>query len=451
MKKTGSLDLIKSINRSLVLEQIRGHQPITRAEIAKKLNLSRSTVSLIIDDLIEKKFVSELGFGDSTREGGRRGMKLGFNPASAYGVGVDIGGTKILVVITDLDGNAVYKEKRSSVNQIPEMTEMIQDCIRNSRIDLEQIIAMGIGIPGTFDRNTGVLLDAPALGLKNVNVKKEIEPHFPFPVFLNNDVNCAALGERWRGSGDNADDVVFIAIGTGVGSAIIANGTLVEGHRSVAGEIGYFITPEEIRNHIVNRPDEFGTFENKTSGMALGKSGYSAEELFEQYAKGDPKAADYVDQFVIEMSAAIANIASLLNPEKVIIGGGVSESLASVMDGIKKRVSESSPNRSTLPKRHPPGKRRREASSDDAFDCHLSLRLVNLKASSAFYASHNKRTLIAAHHNFSRNSLRISLILIVSLKLLSQFILLLQVFPAVFLGIALQIVLENQFSIGRAC
>ncbi|AJY76895.1 ROK family transcriptional regulator [Paenibacillus beijingensis] len=348
MKKTGSLESIKNLNRSLVLEQIREHQPITRAEIAKKLNLSRSTVSIIIDDLIEKKFVSELGFGDSTREGGRRGMKLGFNPASAYGVGVDIGGTKILMVITDLDGNVVYKEKQSTVNELGGIIAMIQECIRNSGINLEQIIAMGIGIPGTFDKHTGILIDAPALGLKNVNVKKEFDPHFQFPVFFNNDVNCAALGERWRGSGDNADDVVFIAIGTGVGSAIIAKGELIEGHSSTAGEIGYFITPEEIRNRVVNRPDEFGTFENKTSGTALGKSGYSAEELFERSVQGDPKAEAWVKDFVIEMSAAIANIASLLNPEKVIIGGGVSESLGSVIDGIKKRVSESSPNRTDI-------------------------------------------------------------------------------------------------------
>ncbi|HZG84312.1 ROK family transcriptional regulator [Paenibacillus sp.] len=348
MKKTGSLELIKNINRSLVLEQIRNHQPITRAEIAKRLNLSRSTVSLIIDDLIEKKFVVELGFGDSTREGGRRGMKLGFNPKSAYGVGVDIGGTKILMALTDLDGNVVHKEKRPTVFEIPAVIEAIQDFIAQAPVDAERIIAMGIGVPGTFDKNTGVLIDSPALGLHGVNLKGEIEPHFPFPVFLGNDVNLAALGERWRGAGDNADDVVLIALGTGVGGAIIANGELVLGHRSMAGEIGYFITPEEIRQGVVSRPDQFGAFEDKTSGTALNKYGVTAEELFERYEKGDPDTKEIVESFIVEMTAAIANVASLLNPEKVIIGGGVSESLGSVIESIKKKVDECSPNKTAI-------------------------------------------------------------------------------------------------------
>jgi len=344
MKKTGNLEMIKNLNRSLVLEQIRSHQPITRAEIAKRLNLSRSTVSIVIDDLIEKKFVTELGFGDSTREGGRPGMKLGFNPQSAYGLGVDIGGTKILMAITDLDGNVVHKGKRPTVNRIPDIVAAIQQFIDQSPIETEQIIAMGIGVPATFDKNTGILIDSPALGMHNVNFKAEIAPSFPFPVFLGNDVNLAALGERWRGAGDNADDVVLIAIGTGVGSAIIANGELVLGHRSMAGEIGYFITSEEISRGVEARPDRFGPFENKTSGTALGRHGYTAEELFERYERGDPETARIVDAFVTEMAFAIANVASLLNPEKIIIGGGVSESLGTVIARIKETVSRSTPN-----------------------------------------------------------------------------------------------------------
>src|SRR3954462_1393957 len=117
MSKTGNLDLIKNLNRSLVLETIRNEQPISRAMVAKKLGLSRSTVTLMVNDLLAKKFVVELGLGDSLG-GGRKGIELGFNPKSGFGIGVDIGRTKMMVVITDLDGEIVINERFKSTNSI---------------------------------------------------------------------------------------------------------------------------------------------------------------------------------------------------------------------------------------------------------------------------------------------------------------------------------------------
>ncbi len=343
MLRTGSLELIKKMNRSLVLELVRSEQRISRAAIAKKLKLSKSTVSSIVEELLEKKFVIELGLGGSTREGGRRGMELGFNPKSAYGVGVDIGGTKILVVITDLNGEVEYREKVKTSKDFSEILLSVKNAILHSGIDENAIIGMGVGIPGTMDIEKGFLFDAPALRLQNIDVKKEFEQVFPFPVFINNDVNCAALGERWLGSGDNANDVVFISVGTGVGSAIIANGELVLGHGFSAGEIGYLIDTNDVRQNRRNYEGEFGTFENKTSGTALSKHGFTSEDLFTAFKQGNPDAIKVIEKFVLEISTVIANIISLLNPQKVIIGGGVSESLDSVLESIKVHVNDFTP------------------------------------------------------------------------------------------------------------
>jgi glucokinase len=343
MLKTGNLELIKKLNRSLVLELIRSEQPISRANIAKKLKLSRSTVSAIVDELLKKKFVIELGLGGSTSEGGRRGMELGFNPDSAYGIGVDIGGTKVLVVITNLDGKIIYEEKLKTPKDLSEIIQLVKNSIEKSPIFESDIISMGVGLPATMDVEKGFLIDAPALGFRNIHVKELFEQSFPFPVFINNDVNCAALGERWLGSGGNSDNVVFIAFGTGVGSAIIANGHLIQGHKYSAGEIGYFISHQDVINGKRNVAGEFGTFENKTSGTALANKGFPPEELFKEYALGNEAAISIVEEFVMETSIAIANIVSLLNPEKVIIGGGVSESLHIVLEEIKKRVDQFTP------------------------------------------------------------------------------------------------------------
>jgi glucokinase len=337
-----------SSNFLQVVQLIRSEQPISRADIAKKLGIARSTVSAIVDDLLNKEVVIEQGFGSSTKEGGRRGIHLVFNPKSAYGVGVDIGGTKIFIVITDLDGEVVFKEKIKTIADIDEIMAAINQAILKSGLDQQLIIAMGVGVPGMTNTATGEVIDAPALGWQNVPLKDIMQKHFNFPVFINNDVRCAALGERWLGSGVMSQNMFFIAFGTGVGSAIIYNGQLIEGHNFSSGEIGYFIDSEDVENGLTNQPGQFGTFENKNSGTGLSRHGIAAEELFKQYAGKDPKAAAIIDKFVREVSVAIANVCSLINPEKIIIGGGVSESMPIVMDEIKKNVLNFTPNHAAI-------------------------------------------------------------------------------------------------------
>jgi len=350
MVKKGNLEMIKQVNSSLVLNLIREQQPLTRAKISQILSLSRSTVSLIVEELIDKKFVTELGLSSSTSEGGRRGMKLGFNPRSAYGVGVEIGGSKCLVRISDLDGEVVYKEDHPVSKQLPEIIKLIQETIQRSPVEEHEIIGMGVGMPGTIDVDNGILMnDSPALGYKNINLKQMFEPNFQFPIYFNNDVNCAAFGESAAGFGaqNNASNMVFIFVGDGLGSAIIANGAIITGHRYSAGEIGYFVTPDEVRNDVVNEAEKFGTLENKISGTALSKSGFTIEEIFGQYDSNTQITA-IVDEFIIHLSTVISNIVSLMNPEKVVIGGEISEWLGPFLTGIKKRVSTSTPIETTI-------------------------------------------------------------------------------------------------------
>ncbi|MFY0544116.1 ROK family transcriptional regulator [Brevibacillus sp. H7] len=344
MEKNTISKLIKNTNHSLVLELIRSEQPISRASISKKLGLSRSTVSSIVDDLLHRKIIIELGFGNSTKEGGRPGIQLGFNPKSAYGVGVDIGGTKVLIIITDWDGEVVYKRKLKTSSNIDDLVAMIKDSIQESGIQEQLIIAMGVGVPAITNTKQGIVIDSPALGWQNLPLRDIMQGHFSFPVFINNDVRCAALGEKWLGSGNQSRHMAFIAFGTGVGCAIVSNGELIEGHHFSAGEIGYLIDGEDVRNGLENRVGQFGTFENKTSGTALSGHGFTGAELFQQYKNGNPLAISVIEKFVLDVSIAIANICSLLNPEKVILGGGVSESMHLVLEKIIENIKKFTPN-----------------------------------------------------------------------------------------------------------
>jgi len=343
MPKKGDTELIKKMNKQLITKTIRENNSISRADISKITHLSRSTVSIIVDDLIKDGLVSEIGLSDSTNLGGRRAMKLLFNPDSMYGVGVDIGGTKIFMVITNLDGEVVKKEKVPSDSNPDNLIRIIHTFLTESGIEWNKINAMGVGVPAVVNSSTGVIIDSPQLGWQNYDFLSELKKTFSFPIFINNDVNCAVFGEQWLGSAKDVKDLFFIAIGTGVGSAIISNGRLIEGNGYSAGEIGYFIDIKDIENNNRNQFGSFGAFEKKTSGSYLSSHGVPGEELFRRFYLGDKDAGKIIEEFILSLSISLANVTSLLNPEQIVIGGGVSNSMHGILDAIEHKVKQLTP------------------------------------------------------------------------------------------------------------
>lgn len=338
----GNQELIKKINRRLVLKKIKDSGTISRVQIARELNLSKSTVSSIVDGLIEKQVIIETGEAVPPKGGGRPARMLIYNPQSKYGIGIDIGGTKILIVITDLAGKIVLKKKLPTTNKVEEIVKETRESIAHVNLKEHDIIGMGVGVPGTVD-NDGMVIRAKSLSWFNLRLKDILEKEFPFPVVVGNDVNMAACGEQWLGSGAKSDDMFFISIGTGIGSAIISNGRIIDGYQFRAGEACYLTDVEDIRNKQFNVLGEPGTLERKISGDALGACGRSAEALFAAYSQGEPEAVGIIKNFILYLSVTIANVISLLNPERVVMGGGVSDSLPLVLYEIRDTVNMLTP------------------------------------------------------------------------------------------------------------
>lgn len=270
-------------------------------------------------------------------------LKYCKEPDMKYGVGVDIGGTKILIYIADTQGNVIHKQKVETTSDYYQIYEYINESLKSADLVKEQVVSIGFGVPGITDSLTGTVIDSPALKWKNEPFKEKMQQYFDCPIFVNNDVNCAAQGERWVGSARNIEDFVFIAIGTGVGSAIFSNGAIVQGDQFMAGEIGYLLGDGDLSQVNTNSLGEFGIFEQKTSGTALSRHGYEPKILFQNYQTGEADAVMIVKQFITDLSIAIANVASLLNPRKVIIGGGVSSSMSSILDLLRLKVSQFTP------------------------------------------------------------------------------------------------------------
>lgn len=348
LNKKGDAELIKQMNTRLILSNIREHQPITRAAVSRKVGVSRATVSSIVDDLIRKKLISEQGYGSSTKEGGRPGIHLVFNPVSSYGIGVDVGGTKILMVLTDLDGRVVHKEEHPAVKVLEEVVTLIKGFITRSPVEEKSISAMGIGIPGILDSDSGVVVDAPALGWKSLSIRNIMRKSFSFPIFINNDVKCALFGELQYGAGKSCKSLAFIAIGTGVGSAIYVNGALLEGAHFSAGEIGYMTDRKDVEDGHFNEVGEFGQFEKRTSGSALMRSGKTAHDWFRGYEEGEEESIKIIDEYLKNLSIGISNMVCIINPEKIILGGGVSRSLGPHMDKIEAWLKKLTPIPVTL-------------------------------------------------------------------------------------------------------
>jgi glucokinase len=265
-------------------------------------------------------------------------MRILRDNQQTFWIGVDIGGTKILLVIADSNGRIVFKERVKTPNSLEDIIFFIKGCIARSGVHEDLIHGIGVGIPGIVDSTSGVVIDAPSLGWRGVNVTSEMGFALQLPLFINNDVNLAALGETWLGGATHVDDLLFIAIGTGIGSAIIINGKLIEGHTFSAGEIGYFIDKKDTQNHLANQPGSFGVLERYVSGTALSKSSTPAKQIFAEYNKGNQEAMAIVSPFILYLCTTIANSVSLLNPQKVVIGGGVAESLNEILDEINQRV-----------------------------------------------------------------------------------------------------------------
>ncbi|WP_284139029.1 ROK family transcriptional regulator [Virgibacillus sp. LDC-1] len=352
----GNAAYIKNMNKEMILQCVIDEQSTSRAMIAKKLNLSKPTVSALVNQLIEEDWIHEMGNGESSTTGGRKPVNLKFNPKKAYVIGIDIGGTKVASGITDLNGEICSYRVFSTQEHMKQdrLFEKIRDQIEEMKAELDiddkLILGMGVGIPGVTNVETGIVHEAPALKWKRFPVRQKLSEIFPYPIFVDNDVNISVLGEHWKGVGKKKNNLIYIAIGTGIGSGIMINGELYRGSNYGAGEIGYMVTDREYANSYHPVYDGYGFLESVAGGTSIGDAMTSrlgkeitAKEAFELYRAKHPIAIEVIDAAIENLSLGIANYISLLDPEIVILGGGVSEAYSLIEQKMKHIIERFTP------------------------------------------------------------------------------------------------------------
>ncbi|MFC4651820.1 ROK family glucokinase [Lactococcus nasutitermitis] len=265
-------------------------------------------------------------------------------------IGIDLGGTSIKFGILTLDGEVQDKWSiptnilEDGKHIVPDIIESINHRLSLYNLDKSEFVGIGMGTPGSVDIAAGTVKAAYNLNWDNTQeVGKAISAGVNLPFVLDNDANVAALGERWVGAGENNPDVVFITLGTGVGGGIIADGNLIHGVAGAGGEIGHIcVDPNGFEctcgNHgcletvtsatgIVRLARTFAEeYEGDSSIKAAIDNGdeVTSKDIFIAAEAGDAFSLTVVDKFAYYLGFAAANLGSTLNPDSIVIGGGVS-------------------------------------------------------------------------------------------------------------------------------
>ena len=284
-----------------------------------------------------------------------------------YGFGIDLGGTTCKLGLFQEDGTLVEKWEiptdttESGKNILPDIAASVEEKIQQHRFAKEQIIGAGIGVPGAVN-DEGVVNRCINLGWGIIPVSKELSSLLGIPVYAANDANMAALGEAWKGSGSGYSSIAMITLGTGIGGGVVLRGQIVNGFHGAAGELGHIIvnTEEQEACNCGNR----GCIEQYASATGivrqakkrLAESGeesvlrketdLSAKIVFDAAKAGDPLAKRIAEEVCSMLGRVIGTICNVINPEAVIIGGGVSRAgdilLELVQEGFQNSVFHAS-------------------------------------------------------------------------------------------------------------
>ncbi len=306
---TGKPSLMKLVNKNVILEILEATDPISRADIAKKSNISAPTVSLIIDCLIKEGLVTEVGEGESS--GGRKPTLIAFNATSRYVIGVELKSGAVNCLATDLRGKALINRRYEWDGNrlfIVELVSIIQGFLDVCRSQLNgSVKGIGISVPGVTDIKKGIAIQSTELGWDRVPIRDELEKAFNIPIVVDNDVNMATLGEHWRGAGRNFNDLVFVSIGNGIGAGILLNGELFRGSTFSSGEIGFMV----VSPHTLSQLQEgYGPLENHYGEKAI-------ESMISMLSPEDQERK--ITEATHYLVYAIVNVVCVINPKKVIL------------------------------------------------------------------------------------------------------------------------------------
>jgi glucokinase-like ROK family protein len=343
-------------NLSEVLQLIWREEEISRAEIARRKALSRSTVSQIVEELLDLGLVQEVGAGES--QGGRRPIVLQFDDDAGAILGVDLGATHVAVTLTNLRGQVLaWEHEKHPVRDDPPgalalVNRLAEACMASWGGRKRLLLGVGMAVPSPVDpARPDHLNDVVVPTWKGVNVAEGLRKRFRVPVLIDNDANMGALAERWWGAGRDVEDFAYIKLATGIGAGFFIDGKIYRGAGGIAGEVGHVsIDPNGARcgcglrgclvtvvgaPALLRRARELLT---ELPGSALAGREFGITLLEDAALAGDALALRVVREAAEHLGVGVAGLLNLLNPAVVIVGGGLARLGEQLLEPLRETV-----------------------------------------------------------------------------------------------------------------
>lgn len=339
-----------------VLRLIWSEHQISRVDIARKLGLSRSTVTEVVKELVNTVFIDEIGSGISS--GGRRPVVLEFQDAAKFILGIDIGATHISAAITNLRGKLItWQEIKHPVREDPEgawkqIIDLCKKCSKAESLDLQHLMSIGVAFPSPIDPKHPEKLSKGIIpnweGSSGID---KLQKYFNVPVYVDNDANLGALAEHWWGVGRGIDDLVYIKIANGIGAGFILGGEIYRGAKGIAGEMSHMsinVNGNQCGCGLKGCLATYATswaLESRANSLLISypnsklNLSYPKIRLIEQAAlEGDKLALRVVREASDYLSTAITSLINLTNPTMVIVGGSLTRVGDLLLDPIREKV-----------------------------------------------------------------------------------------------------------------
>ncbi len=359
----GDQESLRQINLSAVLTHLRQNAPISRAALAEMTGLNRATITRLVRELIEHGFVRETGF--QSMSAGRPSILLQLNPEAGCIIGAEIEVKFGSVILTDLAAHVIWREEvdfgdhdepETVLNSI---AQLVRKAFSKAEEKKRHILGLGISLPGLVDVSSGVLLFAPNMRWSEVPVKEWLEKEFDIPIYVDNKANMAALAESYFGSARDSEYVLYINITAGVGSGIVLNQRIMAGVSGLAGEVGHMtINPDGPKCNC----GSYGCWETYVSALAVfrrvrecilqGEESQLSEVVRDGFERitiplmveaarnGDRVALESLEKTGYYLGVGLANLINTFNPQKVVLGGYVTQAYEFLLPVIQKTVQE---------------------------------------------------------------------------------------------------------------
>lgn len=335
--KNGSKELMKEINRFKVLNIIREKQPISRVEISNLSELSASTLTYIMDDLMDQNLIREVGESSST--GGRRAKLLEFNNNFGSVISVKIEEEQLLIALMNMNAEVIELDKipfkkfsepeviiKIIENKVPEL-------LSNNERDYSNLRGIGILSSGLVNRHEGIIVRSSMLGWKHVPIARKLHHRFPnIPIFIDKNINGYTLAELWKGEGKTSNDFLVVSVGAGLGLSVVKDKKIYYGAAGGAGEFGHTtLAVNGYQCHCGQKgciemyASEF-YFQNKGKELVdeypdTSLKRFCFDDVAKQALKGDELANRLIREMSQYLGLGVRNLINTFNPEKVVMAG----------------------------------------------------------------------------------------------------------------------------------